>query len=119
MKDESNLAQRAHELHEYIAQGRILDAMDEFYAEDVVMQENLGEPCRGRAANVEREKAWLETVAEWKGFQLLALAVDGDTTFAETSMDYRTTDGQNVHLEQVSRAVWSEGRIVNERFYHG
>ena len=118
-QDEQTIEARARELHEYIAEGKILEAMDEFYAEDVSMQDNLDEPCRGRAANIEREKAWLATVAEWKGFEVVAIAVTGNVSFAETTMDYVTTDGQAVHGEQVSRAVWRDGRIVDERFYHG
>ena len=115
---DTDLSRRVAELHQYIAEGRILEAMDEFYDENVSMQDNLMEPCVGRAANVEREKSWLETVQEWKSFEAKNLAVVGDTTFAETSMDYVTKDGQEVHQEQVSRAVWRNGRIVDERFYH-
>ena len=46
------------------------------------------------------------------------IAVVGDTSFAETSMDFTTKDGQEIHQEQVARAVWKDGRIVDERFYH-
>jgi ketosteroid isomerase-like protein len=117
-KTETTVMQRVRHLHEYIAEGRILEALHEVYADDVVMQENLEAPCRGLAANVEREKAWHRGIAVWKGFEVKALAVDGDTSFAETSMDFVAVDGTAVHLEQVARATWRDGRIVAERFYH-
>lgn len=113
-----NVTARARDLQQWIAKGKILEALDEFYAEDVEMQENTDTPCRGRAKNIEREKEWLDTVDEFLGFEVKALAADGDTSFVESVMDYRTKDGQTVHVEQVSRAHWKDGRIVRERFYH-
>ena len=113
------IEKRTRDLHDFIAQGRIEEALREFYAEDVSFQENLDEPMVGLEANLERERAWLATIAEWRGFEVKAIAVDGHTSFAETSMDYLSTDGEAIHSEQVSRAVWKDGKIVNERFYHG
>ncbi len=112
-----DVLQLATELHEYIADGRIIDAMHDFYAEEVVMRDNMEEPCRGLAANLEREQAWLDGVAEWRGFEVKAISAVGNTTFAETTMDFVTTDGQTIHSEQVARAIWKDGKIVDERFY--
>ncbi len=109
--------QRTRDLQDYIRTGRIIEAMEEFYAEDVVMQDDSEEPTRGRSANIERERAWLDSVAEFKSFDVTSIAVEGDTSFVESSMDFVTKDGQAFHLEQVARAVWKGDRIVSERFY--
>lgn len=113
-----SIADRARDLHAYIAEGRILDGLREFYAQDCSMQENLQDPWVGLDTNLERERAWLDTVAEFKSFEVHRIAVEGDTSFAETSMSYVDKEGQTISLAQVSRAIWKDGRIVNERFYH-
>lgn len=113
-----DVRERVEDLIRYIQSGRILDAMYEFYAPDARMQENGNRPTAGLEANVEREKQFLATVREWKGFEVKALAVDGDVSFYEASLDYVTTDGTRVHQEQVSVARWHDGRIVHERFYY-
>lgn len=110
---------RVLELNQWVAEGRALDAMDEFYAEDVSMQENTAPPTVGRTANLEREKAFMANVAEWKRYEVVSAAAKDDRTFTETIMEFITQDGTEVTMEQVTRAVWSEGRIVDERFYHG
>jgi len=115
----STIEQRVRDLQDYIASGRVLEAMEEFYAEDVVMQENLNEPCAGRSANVAREREWLETVKEFRSFEVLALGTEGDVSFVESAMSYLDRGGNEVSLTQVSRARWEDGRIVHERFYHG
>ena len=113
-----NLNDRLTDLFVYIREGRIIDAMNEFYAEDVVMQENLESPTIGREANIEREKQFLSMVKEWKGFQVISQGSGQDVTFYETVMDWVATDNTLVHVEQVVVAKWQNGKIIHERFYH-
>jgi ketosteroid isomerase-like protein len=108
---------RIHELIDWIRQGRILDAMEEFYADDVVMTEPY-HTTEGKAANIEREKAFLASVKEWKNFEVKATAVEGDVSLSEQVMDWTTTDGREMHVEQIAVARWRGGRIVHERFYY-
>jgi len=112
------LQDRLEDLFSYIREGRILDAINEFYAEDAVMQENNLLPTVGREANFEREKQFLSTVKEWKRFDVPAKGVGEDVTFYETVMDWVTTDGTPVHVEQVVVAKWRNGKIIHERYYH-
>lgn len=112
------LQDRLEDLFSYIREGRILDAINEFYAEDAAMQENSLPPIVGREANLEREKQFLSTVKEWKGFDVIAKSVGKDVTFYETIMDWVTTDDTPVHVEQVVVAKWRDGKITHERFYH-
>ncbi len=110
--------QLATELQDYIKAGRILEAMDRFYAPDVQMQENTRPPRVGLAANIESEKQFLAQVKQWKGYTVKALAVDGDTAFVESVIEFVNTAGQDVRLEQVSVTRWKGGQIVHERFYY-
>ena len=114
----TDLQQRLNNLFDYIRQGKIIDAMSEFYDNDTVMQDNANPPTKGRAANIEREKQFLSGVKEWKGLTVTASGVGDNVTFYESTMDFIATNGQPVHLEQVSVAKWSNGKIVHERFYY-
>ena len=112
------LQDRLEDLFSYIREGRILDAINEFYTKDAVMQENNLPPTVGREANFEREKQFLSTVKEWQRFDVTAKGVGEDVTFYETVMDWVTTDGTPVHVEQVVVAKWRNGKIIHERYYH-
>ena len=113
-----NLQQRLNDLFGSIRQGKIIEAMSEFYDKDVKMQDNANPPTVGQAANVEREKQFLSGVKEWKGFNVTASAVGDNVTFYECSLDFIATSGQPVHMEQVVVAKWNNGKIVYERFYY-
>lgn len=114
----NNLEQRLRELHRYIQEGRVLDAMNEFYADDVAMQENANPPTVGLQANVERERQFLGMVKEWKGFEVKTVGVGHDVTIYEAVLDFIRTDGAPVHFEQVAVARWRDGKIIHERFYY-
>jgi ketosteroid isomerase-like protein len=114
----TNLQQRLQDLFRYVREGRILDAMNEFYDKDTVMQENANPPTKGLAANIEREKQFLSMVKEWKGFDVPTTGVGDGVTFYENSVDFIATDGKPVHMEQVAVQKWRNGKIVHERFYY-
>ena len=113
-----DLQQRLQELLNYTRQGKVVEAMNEFYDTDTEMQENANPATKGLAANIEREKQFMSGVKEWKGFNVTALGVGENLTFYEATADFITTNGQAVHLEEVSVAKWKNGKIVHERFYY-
>lgn len=112
------LQDRLEDLFFYIRDGRILDAINEFYAEDAVMQDNALPPTVGREANLEREREFLSTVKEWQRFDGTAKGVGENVTFYETVMGWVATDGTPVHVKQVVVAIWQDGQIIQERYYH-
>lgn len=115
---------RAHvdNLVEHIKSGRILEAMDAFYADDASMQENANPPVVGKTANIEREKQFLAQVKEWKSTEVASIGTDGTAddgvALIEYAFDFVNTDDQPVRYEQVSVQRWKHGRIASERFYY-
>ena len=114
----ANLQQRLNDLLGYIRQGKIIEAMNEFYDKDTVMQENTNPPTYGLDANIEREKQFMSGVKELRGFTVTASGVGDNVTFYESTSDIVTKGGVPVHIEQVSLAKWKNGKIVRERFYY-
>lgn len=114
----ANLQQRLNDLFGYIRQGKIIEAMNEFYDKDTVMQENANPPTKGLDTNIEREKQFMSGVKELKGFTVTASGVGDNVTFYESTGDIVTTGGVPAHIEQVSVAKWRNGKIVHERFYY-
>jgi ketosteroid isomerase-like protein len=119
MTNTTDIHALAQELHARIARGELLEAFDEYYADDVSMQENQNPPVVGHAANRERELAFLAGIAEVHGYDVHAIAADGDVTFVESTLRFRSSAGSDVSMTQVARSRWKDGTIVEERFYHG
>jgi hypothetical protein len=104
-------------LNQAMLGGAFLDAFDQFYGDDVVMQENQGEPCRGKAANRERQGAFYSGVAQFHGVKLLGNAVAGDRSYSEWEFDFTFHGGARYTLAEVAVRRWEDGKVVHERFY--
>lgn len=115
-----NLKARVDGLVQHIEQGKILEAMNEFYSSNVSMQENNNPPSVGLAKNIEREKQFLGQVKQWKRTQIVAVGIDESRGQAliRYEFDFVNTAGQEVHYDQVSAQIWRDGKIVNEKFYY-
>jgi hypothetical protein len=105
-------------LNRMVLDGRILDAFDRFYADDVVMQENAATPVAGKQANREREVQFLASIEQFHGARLLGAAAGEDHSYAEWVLDVTLKGGIRLKLEQVAARRWRDGLIVNERFYY-
>ena len=110
-------AVRIHDLLSYIKAGRIMDAMQAFYADDVVMEEPAYGQTVGLAANLKREQQFVDSVAELRNFEARPAVGDGVSLY-ENVMDWTGTDGKDYHVEQVAVQTWHKGKIVHERFYY-
>jgi ketosteroid isomerase-like protein len=113
-----NVAALDQALNEAILSGKALEAFEQYYADDVVMQENSEEPRRGKDVNRTAEVEFFSSLASFNEGKLLSSAVNGDVTFGEWFMDVTFKNGQSAKLAQVAVRRWKDGKIVNERFYY-
>jgi len=119
----AHLNELVPQLNEHIGSGKILEAMETFYADNAAMQENKKDPCVGLAANIEREKEFLAQVKEFHAFTVTSFGIQGGeggtgTALIESFMEFTNQQDQKVRLEQVSVQKWEKGKIVHERFYY-
>jgi ketosteroid isomerase-like protein len=105
-------------LNEAILSGKALEAFDELYADDVVMQENNSEPFVGKALNREREIKFFNSIAQLNDIKMTASAVSGDSSFSEWLLDVTFQGGQRYTLNQVAVRRWKNGKVAHERFYY-
>ena len=106
-------------LNQAILNGKAMEAFEELYADDVVMQENNQPPTLGKDANRQREVDFFNSIEQFHGAQVLASAVNGDVSFSEWVLDVTFKGGQRYKLEQAVLRRWKDGKVERERFYHG
>jgi ketosteroid isomerase-like protein len=105
-------------LNDMILEGRGMDAFEQFYAEDCVMQENRDAPREGKAACRTYEEEFFGAVAEFHGATLLHSAVDGDRSYSEWVFDCTFKDGNRATNSQVASRTWKDGKVLRERFFY-
>ena len=114
----TNVEQLDKQLNDDVLSGKIMEAFEKYYADDVVMQENSEEPRVGKAANRKAEEEFMSSVEAFNGASVKASAVNGDVTFSEWEMDITFKGGKRVTMSQVAVRHWKNGKIAHERFFY-
>lgn len=114
----SNIGELNRKLDEAIFAGQALQAFEELYDDNVVMQENTDAEYRGKDLNRKREQDFFATVEELHGGRVLASGHGGDVSFSESEMDVTLKGVWRIQMSQVAVRRWKNGKIVHERFYH-
>jgi hypothetical protein len=114
----SNIAELEKKLNDAILAGKAMEAFEELYDDNVVMQENNEPEFRGKDFNRKREQEFFASVEAWHDGKVLGSAVNGDLSFSEWEMEISIKGVGRVQLAQVAVRRWKNGKIVHERFYH-
>jgi ketosteroid isomerase-like protein len=114
----TNVEQLDKQLNDDVLSGKIMEAFEKYYADDVVMQENSEEPRKGKAENRKAEEQFMASVEAFNGASVKASAVNGNVTFSEWEMDITFKGGNRVKMSQVAVRQWKNGKIAHERFFY-
>lgn len=93
-------------------------AIEEFYAEDASMQENLGPPRVGRDVLVAHEKAALARVASVHTHKVTTVLVDGNHVAIHWIFDFTLPDGSSRRFDEMALQTWRGEKIAVERFFY-
>jgi len=98
--------------------GDYLGAIQDFYAVDATMQENLEAPRVGRDVLLEHERRILAGVEAMGATRLGRILIEGDQVVIRWRFVMVTAQGPDRELEEVAWQTWRDGRIVAEQFYY-
>ncbi|WP_196885607.1 SnoaL-like domain-containing protein [Aureivirga sp. CE67] len=114
-----NLKENVKELNTMILEGKILEAFDKFYAEDVKMQENDQQPSIGKENCRLNEEAFVNGITEFRGAKVLNSIVSDGVVATEWFFDYTHKDFGTRTYTQIAVQRWNEqGQIISETFYY-
>jgi ketosteroid isomerase-like protein len=100
-----------------VENGKMLDAMNRYYAQNVAMQENVSPPTVGIAENYARESAFYGSLKSLK-FTLVSVVVEGDRAVINWIFDYTMADGKQYRMDEIAVQSWRDGKIVHERYIY-
>ena len=120
----SSLLANTKKMIEGLKEGKFVEGMEEFYADDVVNEEPTGVTTTGKAQLIENEKQVLEGVETYHGIDIRAIGVGEDdgngngVTFAEYKLTVDMKDGSKFNPDQVQVTRWKDGKAVHVKFYY-
>ncbi len=114
----SELKQHVEQLNQMILEGKILDAFEKFYADEVVMQDNDYPARVGKDINRKHEEAFVGGLTEFRGAKVLNTLLSDDLAVTEWFFDYTHKDYGVRTYRQLAVQRWKDGKIVEEKFYY-
>ncbi|WP_372755318.1 SnoaL-like domain-containing protein [Mariniflexile sp.] len=115
----NTLIEKISAVNDLILQGKALEAFEDYYHDEVVMQENDNPLCIGKALNRKRKEAFFAGITEFKCAKPLKVAVGEKTTMVEWELEFTHNDLGYKKFTQVAVQEWQEGKIIKEKFYYG
>jgi ketosteroid isomerase-like protein len=114
------LLENVRELIALCERNATLEAIERFYAEDVVVFENHERARAGREACLAYERAALAQLKQPAKLRARSWAVDPQSgvAFIEWVIRFLGDEDRPMRLDEVAVQRWAGGRIVEERFYY-
>ena len=113
--------ERAQKLMEMVGQGQMKEAVEEFYADDVVIVEANGDSFEGKEKQKSRIDEWQASLDGMHGGGVYAITANEDAgvTMIESWVDvtFKGAPGP-MKFEEVAVQNWEDGKIKKERFYY-
>ncbi|GAB5410405.1 MAG: hypothetical protein BalsKO_27700 [Balneolaceae bacterium] len=111
---------RAKHMNQLMTEGKLLEAFDTYYHEDSVKVEGNGDVVEGKAANRKFQIEWEESIEEFHGMGITALAEDPENgkVVMESWADCTFKGGGRMKIEEVEVQTWENGLITHIRFYY-
>lgn len=107
-----------------LKEGKFVEGMEEFYADDAVNEEPTGEKVEGKTTIIDNEKKILENVAAYHGIEIRSFGAGEDdgngngVTFAEYKLSVEMKDGSKFNPDQVQVTLWENGKAKHNKFYY-
>ncbi len=114
----TTLLEKITDLNDLILEGKIMEAFEKYYHQEVVMQENENAPTIGKDANRQREEEFLDALSEFRAANPLKVAAGNAITMVEWHYDYSHREWGERNYTQISVQEWNDGLIVKEKFYY-
>jgi ketosteroid isomerase-like protein len=110
--------ERVRRLIGMVEAGRFVEAIEEFYAPDATMQENVQPARRGLDQLVAGERRVLAAFKEVRTLPVESFFIDGDRVVIRWVFEFVGHDGRSFRQDELAYQRWDGDRIVEERFYY-
>ncbi len=111
--------QRAKTLFKMIEEGKLLEALDKYYSEKVIIITDEGKIRNGLAEAREYDARLLKEIEEVLGGGVETITADEERgiSMVEFWIELKFKNGYKRKIEEVAVQYWEDEHIIKEKFY--
>ena len=116
----NNIKEKVEKLNSMILEGQILEAFDQYYADEVVMQDNDTDPRIGKETCRKFEEDFVNNLTAFRGAEVknVMISEDAGVSVVEWDFDYSHKEWGDRNYTQMAVQRWKDGKIVSEKFIY-
>lgn len=115
---QSQIEQSLNHLNNLVIEGKLINAFEMYYHDDIEMQENNLAPTVSKNGNRQRELEFLDNLVEFRKAQVKGMCVNGNLSFVIWEYDYTHKEWGVRNYIQVSIQQWKDNKIIKEIFIY-
>lgn len=116
----TKLKNTVEKLNSLLQEGKIMEAFDKYYSEDVIIQVNGNHPVSGKESNKDREAIFFGEIEKLNSAEVKTITFGGlkdNIAMTEWAINIQNKEGESKIINRVNVQHWKENRIVSERLY--
>lgn len=116
----TKLKNNVEKLNTLIKEGKIMDAFEKYYGEEVVIQVNGNSPVSGKNANRKREMIFLQEIEKLNSAVINSVTfggTDDNVSMTEWAINIENKSGEKKTIYRVNVQHWKDDKIINEKLY--
>jgi ketosteroid isomerase-like protein len=114
------LKNNVEKLNTLIQEGKIMEAFEKYYSEDVVIQVDGNPPVTGKEQNRKREMIFLQEIEKLNSAEINSVTYGGNgdnVSMTEWVINIENKDGVKKIIYRVNVLHWKDDKIINEKLY--
>ena len=114
------LKNNVEKLNTLIREGKISEAFEKYYGEDVITQVNGNPPIHGKEANRKREVIFLQEIEKLNNAEIKSVTFGGtedNVSMTEWAINIENKEGVKKIIYRVNVQHWKDDKIINEKLY--
>ena len=116
----TKLKNAVEQLNNLIKEGKIMDAFEKYYGDEVIIQVNGNAPVNGKDANRKREMIFLQEIKKLNSAEIKSVTyggVEDNISMTEWAINIENKKGEEKTIYRVNVQHWKENKIINEKLY--
>ena len=117
-KMNSTLIEKISDLNDMVIQGKVLEAFDMFYHDEVCIQVNANETIEGKRQNRTVKEQFLNSILEWHSANPMKVSIGEGITMVEWLYNFNHKIEGDTRQMHVAVQEWKDGKIIKEKLYY-
>ena len=116
----TKLKNNVKKLNILIKEGKIMEAFEKYYGEDIIIQVNGNHPVIGKDQNRKREMIFLQEIEKLDCAEIKSVTfggLDDNVSMTEWAITIENKSGEKKIISRVNVQHWKDNKIINEKLY--